>query len=377
MSSKKTEKKIVPVSVDDFDINKFKIGPLLEFKTGGTQSIALASYDDETFVLKTGPILISRGGIPKIDIDNLKSGGQSYRPTNKQCLYCWVPVSEDDPNSSKVLKVFKQIDEKNALEINTNKNNKYIVTKDGENYPHKLYYNDIVKEFDPSTFTTKSKTGDSEVLPYKRIKVVIPTEYKPDEPKDAEPSNFKVVVYENDEDGKPLPEPSKITTLDDLRQKLGWNSVVQFGLEIKKFWIVKQTDKKKPAECGLTVKMLTVYIVQKASRESTSGKITFDFFGTGDKSLEDDKDKSKDKTDIKKDKKENDKKKKEVIEDKKKKEVIEDKKKKKADTSESESDPSSDDTTDSDDTTESESDSDTSDSDKSSESDKKKTKSKK
>ena len=38
--------------------------------------------------------------------------------------------------------------EKNDLEINTNKNEHYIMSKDGEKYPHKLNYNDIVKELD-------------------------------------------------------------------------------------------------------------------------------------------------------------------------------------------------------------------------------------
>ena len=365
MSSKSTteKKSFKSVNVEDFDIAKFSIAPIEDFKTESTQKIAFPRYDNERCIIRTKPIQILCGGIPKTDATN-DPKKKSYRPTNSHCLYLWLNLDQDE-NGRELLNKLEEIDSLLNREINEKKNKNYIVNKKQEPYlPGKIIYKNLVKDCDPSANEDdedKKKLILEKSKIYKRIKVVIPTEYQEASSKDAEPTNFKVEVYENDEDGKPIKEQVKIKSLDDLREKLAWTATVQFGLEINKFWIMKSGDKF----CGLTVKMLVVYITHKPTQVLSTKTMGFDFFGIGGSTTDD----AVKLEDVKKEVKKDDKKdKKDDKKDSKKDVKVDDKKKKKdesSESSESESDPSSDSSS------ESES-SDSSDSSESSESDKKK-----
>lgn len=295
----KKEKSMPNVKAKDFDVSRYSIAPFEdnEKTKDNYQFTGFPKYSygkngnksrGDKMVVVTGPIKLSKGGIPKVD--------GKFRTSDNQCMYMWVPLMENDPGAVELYdKVLKPLDDYNTKRIVTEKNKDYLSKIDAskkETFWKNLKYLPIVKEFTPGEGDEDADDGDDGEADaddgknkkeasesYKRFKVRIDTgKWDPKASKDA-PKTVATRVYINDEKGNAKMDPEHVTTLEDMRELVTWNSTVRLVLDFSKFWVMK-TVEDGVRKCSITVKLLQVYVVERSEyTKSASNVLGMSVFG--------------------------------------------------------------------------------------------------
>jgi len=245
------------IEAKDFDIKKFIVKPVEE--KFGTKSQYMAfpkikgktSKEDESVIIVTEPIKMTKGGIPKIDGE--------YKKSDKDREFFWLGEDKTQPACVDLFNGLRKIDEQYSKLIGDNMNSKIIHhLKDGKKEPlDKLEYVSLVRE---SGSPDNVKDSEKQYEPYDRIKVRFATKYDADKA-EGEPSEITTHLFLLDNE-----EAESYTSVTDFEKSLRWNCEARFVLMINKFWAMKALKNKK-RECGFTVKCLQIYI----TKVSTSG----------------------------------------------------------------------------------------------------------
>ena len=95
------------VECSDFKVENFTIPAIDEKRSSDSQYHSFPSYKygkkSDKLIIKTGPIKITKGGIPKLD--------DKWRKTDAKREFMWLGVDEEQQNSVELFNVFEQIDE--------------------------------------------------------------------------------------------------------------------------------------------------------------------------------------------------------------------------------------------------------------------------
>jgi hypothetical protein len=245
------------INANEFDIKKFYVKPVEEKMGTKSQYMAFpkikgkTSKDDESVIIVTEPIKMTKGGIPKIDGE--------YKKSDKDREFFWLGEDKTQQACVDLFNGLRKIDERYSDLIATNSESKVIhLLKDGKKEPlDKLEYVSLVRE---SGSPDNAKDSDKQYEPYDRIKVRFSTKYDADKA-EGEPSEITTHLFLLDNE-----EPESYTSVTDFEKSLRWNCEARFVLMINKFWAMKALKNKK-RECGFTVKCLQIYI----TKVSTSG----------------------------------------------------------------------------------------------------------
>lgn len=375
------------INAEDYDVKNFSLGEMYNTGASAAQDYMFPRYKyptkqkgsnvenyGERCIVITKPMVLEKGGIP--------SRNEKWRPTDAECLYIAVPwIPEDEGSNELFTKVLEPTDDKLDKEINEKENKDnfaYKLDKDKSKIGlKKLKYRRLVTEVDPNFNAhdddddENKNESDSGKKKWKRVKVKIATVWD-EKAKVDDPKKIKTKVFLKDAHGNPKSEPENIESLDDLRELCPWKCTVQFALEFSKFWVMRAPDDDKKKRCGLQVKCIQMFILDRPTKQGTAslgvnvfgGKKKEDNVNDAKDNNSDDSD--NDKSDNDSDNKSDDSDKKETKkEDKKevKKETKKDKKETKKDKKKVESESESSDDSESE-SSSSDSDSDDSDSDK-------------
>jgi hypothetical protein len=286
--SSKTVKHIEEVDVSDsesadtntidcskFNVENFTIPPIDEKRSSDSQYHSFASYKygkkQDKLILKTGPIKITKGGIPKLD--------DKWRKTDAKREFMWLGVDQDQPACVELFDTFKQIDEHfdklisydSDEKIDANVESKTVVfQKDKKKFEPLtvLEYSPLVK-LSVQGGDGESKADQPTYVPYERCKLKFGKKYDKDR-KEGEPSELTTTLFLGEkEDPEDLKYPS------DFEKYLRWNCTAQFVLQFSKFRCKKAVEKDKkgkqiPRECAFDVTILQVVITEEAPRSGLS-----------------------------------------------------------------------------------------------------------
>lgn len=313
-SEQESQSVLKSVSVNDFDIRNYKIDPIKEnkefkespqlngfprykypvSKKSSDSSKAEDGYD--RFILVTDPILMSKGGLPKLD--------GKWRKTENDCLYFWLPLLMTDENAAALYnKVLNPLDEYNTKKIVKEKNKEFITRVDSKGKTTSIKN---LKYINCAKLSPKPQKGEDEDASdneddddtkssdrYMRIKVRLHTKYNK-EAKQSDDKTVDTLVFINDKNGDPKTEPEKVKSMEDLRKLFEWNCEAQFVLEFNKFWVMKAEDSDGVKKCSLSLKCLQMYISKRPEISRSAGLGGIGIFGgkcaSAKKQLKDDSD---------------------------------------------------------------------------------------
>ncbi len=263
------------IDCSDFNIDNFTIPPIDEKRSSDSQYHAFPTYKygkkQDKLILKTDPIKITKGGIPKLD--------DKWRKTDAKREFMWLGIDPEQPSCVALFDAFKQIDEHfdklisyDADEkVDANVDSKTVVFQKDKKKVEPL----TVLEYSPLVKLSvqggdgESKPDQPEYVPYERCKLKFGKKYDKDR-KDGEPSELTTTLFLGDkEDPEDLKYPS------DFEKYLRWNCTAQFVLQFSKFRVKKAVEKDKkgkqiPRECAFDVTILQVVITEEAPRSGLS-----------------------------------------------------------------------------------------------------------
>ena len=288
------------VKVSDFNISRYKVDPIRNFGNALSRGIcsqygAIPKYifgedtisesekqstPGEKMIVVTTQIRLDRGCIPRCD--------GTYRKTENDCMYIWVPLLKDSGGSELYEKVLLPIDKHNLKKIVDEKNKDFLVRiDDGKPKPFKnLKYIPCVREFTPGEGDddNASDDGSDGEHAYKCVKVRISTKWDGNASKDAE-KEIDTNVYLLNEKGQH--EKQTVKTMEDLRALVTWKSVIRLALDFNKFWVMKCVEKDgcggRYRKCGMSIKCSAIFIEEKGptfSRNTTLGTGVFGNYGS-------------------------------------------------------------------------------------------------
>ena len=263
------------IDCSDFNVENFTIPPIDEKRSSDSQYHSFASYKygkkHDKLILKTGPIKITKGGIPKLD--------DKWRKTDAKREFMWLGIDQEQPACVELFNSFKQIDEHfdklisyDADEkVDANVESKTVVFQKDKKKVEPL----TVLEYSPLVKLSvqggdgESKPDQPEYVPYERCKLKFGKKYDKDR-KEGEPSELTTTLFLGEkEDPEDLKYPS------DFEKYLRWNCTAQFVLQFSKFRVKKAVEKDKkgkqiPRECAFDVTILQVVITEEAPRSGLS-----------------------------------------------------------------------------------------------------------
>jgi len=255
--------------------DNFVIKPIDEKRSSDSQFHSFPEYKygkkkSDKLILKTGPIKITKGGIPKLD--------DKWRKTDAKREFMWLGNDDQQPACAELFSAFKSIDQKfdelisydQDEKIDRNVESKTVVfQKDKKKEPLTvLEYSPLVK-LSVQGGDGEAKPDQPEYVPYERCKLKFGKKYEKDR-KDGEPSELTTTLFLGDkEDPEDLKYPS------DFEKYLRWNCTAQFVLQFGKFRCKKAVEKDKkgkqiPRECAFDVTVLQVIIVEEAPKSGMS-----------------------------------------------------------------------------------------------------------
>jgi hypothetical protein len=282
---------MIKSDTDNFDINKFYLEPINEKLLVNThQWTAIPKYEynkinydkksgryGDKFVLGTGAIKLTYGGIPKIH--------PIFLPTDDKRCFFWLYLDNSQKSSEKLFNILKKIDNYFEEEINNKQNANGIIkiSKNGvvQNYkiPNQqiFVYNPIIKtrggifdEYDSDdNIDIKNNKFLSNLKKFKhRLRIKFSTvynsystDYKYDSFMHDKPIEINTALFVQ-KSKNPVP----LATATEMEKFFKWNSTSHFVLMLDKFWICKKwkpSGKQKIVECGFTLKCLQIVLVDK------------------------------------------------------------------------------------------------------------------
>lgn len=263
------------IQVGDFDLSKFVLPGIDEKLSSGAQYHAFPKYkfgegkkDLDNVVIVTDEIKLTKGGIPRLD--------PKFRRNDSKREFFYLGWDEEQKSCNELFKLLQSIDEEFDAKISydskkdqdPNLESKTVfIQKDKKKEPlNVLEYTPIVRLSQGPPEGSEKKEGQSEYVPYKRIKVKFGTEYNKDKDEN-EPNKLTTALFLGDKE-----DPEDLTYPTDYEKYFKYGCSARFVLQINKFWAKKSIEKdkkgiQKPRECGFNIKVLQIVI----TKESTSG----------------------------------------------------------------------------------------------------------
>ncbi len=263
------------IDCSDFNVDNFTIPPIDEKRSSDSQYHAFPTYKygkkQDKLILKTGPIKITKGGIPKLD--------DKWRKTDAKREFMWLGIDQEQAACVELFNAFKQIDEHfdklvsyDADEkVDANVESKTVVFQKDKKKVEPL----TVLEYSPLVKLSvqggdgESKPDQPEYTPYERCKLKFGKKYDKDR-KEGEPSELTTTLFLGEKE-----EPEDLKYPSDFEKYLRWNCTAQFVLQFSKFRVKKAVEKDKkgkqiPRECAFDVTILQVVITEEAPRSGLS-----------------------------------------------------------------------------------------------------------
>jgi hypothetical protein len=95
------------IDCGDFKVDNLTIPPIDEKRSSDSQFHSFPTYKygkkQDKLILKTGPIKITKGGIPRLD--------DKWRKTDAKREFMWLGIDQEQPSCVELFSAFKQIDE--------------------------------------------------------------------------------------------------------------------------------------------------------------------------------------------------------------------------------------------------------------------------
>ena len=237
------------VDVDNKEATQINCYPKYLYKGEAGTKIA---REGENIIIASGPIKMTKGGIPKTD--------GKYRKTDADRMFFWLPFDPEQKACVELFNVFRAFDKYMNKEINDNDNKKGVLAKliNGKEKPITgLKYIDSVKPSPTREDDEDDDPNKKKYEPYDRLKVRFSTLYDSDlGPNDPKEINTFLFVGNNN-------EPLVATSPSEFEKHFYWNCTAQFALMFSKIWIQKSGDKK----CGLTVKCIQLAVTEQPERK--------------------------------------------------------------------------------------------------------------
>ena len=291
------EKELNKVSVDDFNVSKYKLDPVDDKFSSASQYMSFPRYDYgskksgkvnnfDRMLVVTDEITMTKGGIPSV--------GGDYRPTENHCMYFWLPLLKEDANAQKLLNdVLNPLDNLCNKKINVEKNSSNFVTllsKDKKPLRMKgLKYLSTVKlsklatsaveadDHEDNDHIDENESGSNQNNGrYQRVRVKLATVFEKDVPKD-QIKKLKMNVYTYGKDGNPRLE--NVTTMEELRKLFTWKCTARYVLDVSKFWIMKNENEDGFKTCGHGIKCIQMLITKRGEMSKGTSALNASIFG--------------------------------------------------------------------------------------------------
>jgi hypothetical protein len=263
------------IDCSDFKVDNLTLPPVDEKRSSDSQYHSFPVYKygkkSDKLTLKTGPIKITKGGIPKLD--------DKWRRTDAKREFMWLGEDEEQENCKQLFTVLRDIDDHFNERISYD-----MDEKDDKNLETKtVFFQKDKKKVEPLTMldyvpmvrlsvqggNNEDKPDQPEYVPYKRCKLRFAKKYDKDR-KEGEPSELTTALFLGDKE-----EPEELKYASDFEKYLRWNCTAQFVLQVSKFRCKRVIEKDKkgkqlPRECAFDINILQVIIVEEAPKSGMS-----------------------------------------------------------------------------------------------------------
>lgn len=260
------------IQVNNFNIKKFVLQPIDEKLSSPAQYHAFPKYkfgedkkDMDNVIIVTDEIKLTKAGIPRLDVQ--------FRRNDSKREYFYLAWDEEQENCNALFKALQSIDDEfdkkisydSKKDVDPNLESKTVYLKKDKKDPlNVLNYVPMVR-LSQGPPEGAVQEGQSEYVPYKRIKVKFGTEYNKDKDEN-EPNKLTTALFLGDKE-----EPEDLTYPTDYEKYFKYGCTARFVLQINKFWVKRQVEKvkggQKPRDCGFNIKVLQIVI----TKESTVG----------------------------------------------------------------------------------------------------------
>lgn len=287
--------KLVFTDKDTFDVSRLSLEASTEKYSSKAQANYMVRYDYgngkrsselkltsdslDNLILATGPLKLTRGGVPRIN---------EYIKDDSQRGYFWLAKDDTQPESVKLFEILEAIDDKMRKELEELQNkNGFLkdVEKDGgepksfNSKKFKLKYTPIVRLVDPnanedddedSDGETKKKTTKNDdkkkFVPYYRAKVFFATEYDSADPTNKESRKINTKLFLGNKK-----EAESLSTPTDFEKALPYLSTAHYIVRFAKFWRQRKPSKSdgKELECGFGLKALQIVVTETPNKGSS------------------------------------------------------------------------------------------------------------
>jgi len=274
-SDSEEELDINVIDCADFKIENFSVPPIDEKHSSDAQYHAFPTYkydnNKDKLTLKTGPIKITKGGIPRLNAN--------YCKTDSKREFMWLGKDDEQQSCKELFDVFEAIDNHfdKLISYDTDE-------KTDPNLESKIVsFQKDKKKLEPLSILEytplvrdsvqggdgETKPDQPEYVPYKRCKLRFAKKYDK-EKKEGDPSELTTTLFVGDkEEAEDLKYPS------DFEKILRWNCTAKFMLQISKFRCKKSVEKDKkgkplPRNCAFDINILQIVIVEEAPKSGTS-----------------------------------------------------------------------------------------------------------
>lgn len=271
MSDHEVDTDVNVVDCADFDVDKLTLPPIDEKRSSDAYYHSFPSYKYDTksdkVLIKTKPIKITRGGIPRLD--------DKWRKTDAKREFFWLGADPEQPACVELFDTIRSIDDKFNQLISYDPDEK----RDANVESKTVVFQKEKKKTEPLTLLDYSpliklsiqggdgekKPDQPEYVPYERLKLRFAKKYDKDR-QEGEPSELTTALFVGDKE-----EPEDIKYASDYEKFLRWNCTAEFVIQISKFRTKKAVEKDKkgkslPRECAFDMTVLQVVITEEAPR---------------------------------------------------------------------------------------------------------------
>ena len=259
----------------DFNVENLTLPPIDEKRSSDSQYHAFPVYKygkkQDKLTLKTGPIKITKGGIPKLD--------DKWRRTDAKREFMWLGEDDEQDSCKQLFTVLRDIDDHFNELISYDADEK----KDPNVDTKTVFFQRDKKKVEPLSVLDyvpmvrlsvqggdgENKPDQPEYVPYKRCKLRFAKKYDKDR-KEGDPSELTTALFLGEKE-----EPEELKYPSDFEKYLRWNCTAQFVLQVSKFRCKKAVEKDKkgkqlPRECAFDINILQVIIVEEAPKSGMS-----------------------------------------------------------------------------------------------------------
>ena len=263
------------IDCSDFKAENLTLPPIDEKRSSDSQYHSFPVYKygkkQDKLTLKTGPIKIAKGGIPKLD--------DKWRRTDAKREFMWLGEDDEQESCKQLFSVFRDIDDHFNELISYDADEK----KDPNVETKTVFFQKDKKKIEPLSVLDyvpivklsvqggdgENKADQPEYVPYKRCKLRFAKKYDKDR-KEGEPSELTTALFLGEKE-----EPEELKYPSDFEKYLRWNCTAQFVLQLSKFRCKKSVEKDKkgkqlPRECAFDINILQVIITEEAPKSGMS-----------------------------------------------------------------------------------------------------------